>query len=540
MTIKSGFFNSIAGDRKYDAEDINKFFDGVIVEGVLSAIGDIFLVSPSSGLTVAIGSGKAWFLRSWIENTADAFLTLSTADVTYDRIDIIALDFDKSDQVRENDIIVVEGTPASSPVPPTLIDTATHLQKPLAHILVGVNETVIDVGDITIKVDTVDCPFSAGIVELVVEVDNVTIQIIANELSVIDDGITGLQIANLTVDTEHIANSAVETLQLASLAVNASKIANNTITAGQIAAQAVDTLELADDAVTEDKIAPGAIGEAFIADGAVTAPKLGPDAVTAAKIGNDVINSEHYAALSVDREHLAADVIDGTKLANDSVNSEHIVADSIDSEHYALNSVDSGALGTSAVGNAQLGPDAVTQAKIQDNALRSEHYSDGSIDKVHLAGDVIDHTKIEDDALRSEHYGFASIDNEHLAADIIDDDNINLRVPIFPKRQGGHASDWGDSGTGNYTPGEVMMLGGEISFGAPASGGSANLTINFPRAFDFDPLVFLQLSTGASAGIDVTFAVHTISPTTANVTAYNNGPSAILVLADWLAIGPGS
>lgn len=279
MAIKSGFFNSEGGDRKYDAEDVNSFFGGVLVDGVLSTIGDIFLVSPSSGMQIVIGSGKAWFLKSWIENTSDAFLTLSGGDVTYDRIDIIALDFDKSDQVRLNNIIIVEGTPSGTPTPPSLINTSTHLQKPLAHILVEANETVIEAGDITIKVDTVDCPFSQGIVDLIINVDDVTIEIIANELRVKGLGI--------------------------------------------------DTAQIAADAVTGAKIEDSAIDSEHITDFSIDRVHLVTDIIDGTKIANDVINSEHYVAGSIDNEHIA----------DDAVNSEHYAAASIDTEHLADNIV---------------------------------------------------------------------------------------------------------------------------------------------------------------------------------------------------------
>ncbi len=285
MAIKSGFFNSEAGDRKYDAEDMNKFFDGVITDGVLRDLGDDFLVVPSSGLQIAAGAGKAWFLKSWIENTSDAFLTLSDADVTFGRIDIIALDFDKSDQVRENDIVIVEGTPAGSPTPPTLIDTSTHLQKPLAHIQVDANETVIQAGDITNKVGTVDCPYSAGIVELLTGVDDVTIEIVSNDLQVKDDGITNAKIADNQIDSEHYVDASIDRVHLETDIIDATKLENNTV------------------------------------------------------------NSEHYVDGSIDRVHLAADIIDDTKIENDAIKSEHYAPGSIDNEHLAANIIDDDNIG---------------------------------------------------------------------------------------------------------------------------------------------------------------------------------------------------
>jgi hypothetical protein len=286
VAIKSGFFNSLAGDRKYDAEDINKFFDGVITDGILEVIGDTFLVVPSSGMQIASGSGKAWFLKSWIENTSDAFRTLADSDVTYDRIDIVALDFDKSDQVRANDIVIVEGTPAGSPVPPTLIDTPTHLQKPLAHIFVGANETVIDSGDITDKVGTVDCPFSSGIVDLIIEVDDVTIQIAGNELSV----------KNLGIDTTQLAADAVTGAKIGDDQINSEHYASLSVDRGHLANDIIDGTKIANDVINSEHYVTGSIDNEHIAD--------------------DAINSEHYANASIDTAHLSANAVDDTKVGN--------------------------------------------------------------------------------------------------------------------------------------------------------------------------------------------------------------------------------
>lgn len=165
MAVLSGFFNSVSDDRKYDAESFNNFLEGVIAEGVFSTIGGYLIVSPSAGMQIQIASGKAWFLKSWLYNTAVAYLTLDASEPLLDRIDIIALDFDKSTGVRENDIVIVKGTPAASPVAPTLTDTSTHLQVPLAHIYVNAGASTIGAGDITNKVGTVDCPFVVGLLD---------------------------------------------------------------------------------------------------------------------------------------------------------------------------------------------------------------------------------------------------------------------------------------------------------------------------------------------------------------------------------------
>ena len=68
MTFRSGFWNSIDGDRTYSAEDMAIPFDGVITEGVFANWGDAFKATVTDGHTVSVGSGKAWFSNKWIQN----------------------------------------------------------------------------------------------------------------------------------------------------------------------------------------------------------------------------------------------------------------------------------------------------------------------------------------------------------------------------------------------------------------------------------------------------------------------------------------
>ncbi|NEM83702.1 hypothetical protein G3V89_23310, partial [Escherichia coli] len=89
MAITSGFFNSLDGDRKYDARQMSEIFDGVILDGVFMSIGDALKTVPSSGMTVAVGSGRAWFLHTWTKNDSDYLITVSPAESVLNRIDTI-------------------------------------------------------------------------------------------------------------------------------------------------------------------------------------------------------------------------------------------------------------------------------------------------------------------------------------------------------------------------------------------------------------------------------------------------------------------
>ena len=47
MAVTSGFYNSLSGDRKYDAIQLGEIFDGVITDGVFETFGGAMLVTAS-------------------------------------------------------------------------------------------------------------------------------------------------------------------------------------------------------------------------------------------------------------------------------------------------------------------------------------------------------------------------------------------------------------------------------------------------------------------------------------------------------------
>lgn len=158
MAVKYGFYNSISGDRKYDAFDFTNVFDSMLKDGVYQDIGDKFAVSPLSGLTVAVGTGRAWFNKTYLYTDAVESLTLDNAEALLNRIDSIVLEFDITNRI--NSIKIVKGSPASSPVPPTLQHTETLNQYAIANVRIGAGVTTITESDITNIVGTVDCPYA--------------------------------------------------------------------------------------------------------------------------------------------------------------------------------------------------------------------------------------------------------------------------------------------------------------------------------------------------------------------------------------------
>lgn len=165
MAFTCGFFNSQNGDRKYNAEQMASIFDGLIKDGVYDTIGEIFAVTPGTGMQVLVGSGRAWFDHTWNNNDAPYPLAITAADVSLPRYDAVVLETNHSDTVRTNRLRVVTGTPASNPVKPTMTSTANVKQHPLAYIKVTAGATAITQSMIQVVVGTSECPFVTGIIE---------------------------------------------------------------------------------------------------------------------------------------------------------------------------------------------------------------------------------------------------------------------------------------------------------------------------------------------------------------------------------------
>ena len=159
MSVTYGFYNSKNHDRRYDAIQMSRIFDGIIRDGVLQHYGTAMMVEESEGMMVNVGIGRAWFNHTWTLNDAPLPLALPLSEVILNRIDAVVLEVDARESVRANSIKIIKGTPASSPKNPTLIKTNDRWQYPLAYIRVNAGVTAIRQANITNCVGTSACPF---------------------------------------------------------------------------------------------------------------------------------------------------------------------------------------------------------------------------------------------------------------------------------------------------------------------------------------------------------------------------------------------
>lgn len=167
MAFYCGFYNAVKHDRQYDAQDFGEMFDGLIKDGVYATIGNAMAVKPGGGMRVIVQTGRAWFNHTWSVNTADYPLDIPDSDLLLPRTDAIILEIDKRVSVRNNSLKIIQGYPATDPLPPDLIRDAGQsiYQYPLAYITVPANAVTIDKSMIDNRIGREPTPFVTGIVQ---------------------------------------------------------------------------------------------------------------------------------------------------------------------------------------------------------------------------------------------------------------------------------------------------------------------------------------------------------------------------------------
>ena len=144
--LKYGFFNSVSGDRKYDADDISNYFVKLISNGVFPNPSNNLQVVAKSGMTVTVKAGFGFINAKYANLTSDYDLTLDAADTTNPRIDRIVLRLNSAN--RQFSLTIIKGEAAAEPVAPDIVRTSTIYDLCLAQITVAANATAITTADI--------------------------------------------------------------------------------------------------------------------------------------------------------------------------------------------------------------------------------------------------------------------------------------------------------------------------------------------------------------------------------------------------------
>lgn len=157
-----GFYDSLNHDRKYNATQMSSIFDGIILDGIFMTIGNCLRVTADSDMMIFVGTGRAWFNHTWTLNDSILPLQVPQSELLLDRIDAVVLEVNSDQAVRKNSIKIVKGKPSSKPARPTMVNTVSVHQHPLAFISVKKNVTTIRQADITNMVGTSTTPYVTG------------------------------------------------------------------------------------------------------------------------------------------------------------------------------------------------------------------------------------------------------------------------------------------------------------------------------------------------------------------------------------------
>jgi len=166
MAWEFGFFNSVNGDRVYNAQQMSSIFEGLITDGVYESVGNKMAVQPNSGMTIQIASGRGWFKRHWVNNDTPHLMTLEASDVTLNRYAAICIRVDDSDGVRSAIPYIKYSTYATSPTKPTMARSEYINEYCLAYVYIKAGASTITFSDIEdTRANTELCGWVTGLIE---------------------------------------------------------------------------------------------------------------------------------------------------------------------------------------------------------------------------------------------------------------------------------------------------------------------------------------------------------------------------------------
>lgn len=164
-------FRSVAGDRKYSAEDWAAYFALFLSDGVFYRSADKLKVTAGEGMKVKVGKGAGFVAgRMYILET-DKNITLDTADGVLNRIDRVVLRCDYANRKISTEI--KKGSYGTEPVAPELTRNADAYELALADIYVAAG--IIAVTDTAITDQRLNTPLCGVVTGLVKQADTTEI-----------------------------------------------------------------------------------------------------------------------------------------------------------------------------------------------------------------------------------------------------------------------------------------------------------------------------------------------------------------------------
>lgn len=173
MALEYGFFNAVKQtdgtyDRVYNAEQMSRYFNGLVSPGVYESVGGGLQVRAGTGMTVQVQTGRAILGDNcqWLDNDAVLDIILNAAHVTLNRYTAIVMRLDYTN--RNISIVAVDGANATAPTKPVMTRTSEIMEYCLAYVYVGKGVTTITQSAITdTRPDNTVCGWVTGLVQQV-------------------------------------------------------------------------------------------------------------------------------------------------------------------------------------------------------------------------------------------------------------------------------------------------------------------------------------------------------------------------------------
>lgn len=137
MAENSFFFNSVNGDRIYQADDFARYFRKFIQNGFYTGGGNLEVSTDGTGMTTKLADGSAHIDGYMYENTSEIIFNHALADPAKDRIDLIILRLDKTQGERSIKARLLQGIPGEPAPALTNNDYVKEMTVAEVRILAG-------------------------------------------------------------------------------------------------------------------------------------------------------------------------------------------------------------------------------------------------------------------------------------------------------------------------------------------------------------------------------------------------------------------
>ena len=165
MAATYGFFNSLNGDRTYNADQMSEYFDGLVSNGVYENVGEALQVLTATGMNVSVQPGRAIINCKWFNLDSAETVPIAAAAAALNRYTAVVLRLNMS--ARSITLTTIDGTPATNPIMPQISNTAQIKDLCLAMVYVAAGATSLTQANITDMRASASCGWVTGLIKQV-------------------------------------------------------------------------------------------------------------------------------------------------------------------------------------------------------------------------------------------------------------------------------------------------------------------------------------------------------------------------------------